>query len=196
MKRFVSNSEELLTSAAVCYGEDIGLVRTVEHPPFLLGNGYFGGCVDALGMLDALTARPTSFLWHKYHVEVGRDQLECRLPLLLYRYRFALDGRELPLSADTVEHYHQALDVRGGCVSTAYTLTDDGTPVARVALTQCISLATPELMLSRWTVTPLVTGLSLTVENEMLCECICKCWCRSLQDCPVCGHVVYIPGCL
>ena len=94
MTKFVANTEDMLAAATVCYGEEIGLVRSTEHPPFLLGNGYFGGCVDGLGMFDALSTRPMSFLWHKYHVEVGRDQLECRLPILLYRYRFAVDGRE------------------------------------------------------------------------------------------------------
>ncbi len=172
MERFVTNATDLLTSAAVCYGEDIGLVRSTEHPPFLLGNGLFGGCVDGLGMFDSLTARPTSFLWHKYHVEVGRDQLECRLPLLLYRYRFAVEGRELPLTADTLKSYRQTLDVKGGCVTTSYTLTDGQTSAARVTLTQLVSLASPALMQCEFHVTPLVAGLTLTVENEMLDECV------------------------
>ena len=172
MKEFVTNALDLLRAATVHYGEEIGLARSTEHPPFLLGNGYFGGCVDGLGMFDSLTARPTSFLWHKYHVEVGRDQLECRLPLLLCRYRFALGGRELPLNETSVRRYSQILEVHTGQVITTYELTDGETPVAFVIVDQFISLAQPELMRCDYRVTSYVSGLTLTVENEMLDECV------------------------
>lgn len=172
MTKFVANTDVLLAAANVCYGEKIGLDRSTEHPPFLLGNGRFGGCVDGFGMFDSISTRPTSFLWHKYHVEVGRDQLECRLPILLYRYRFAVSGKELKLSSDTVKSYRQTLDVHSGCVRTSYTLTDGKTPVAEVSLVQLVSLADPNLMQSQWTITPLAAGLTLTVENEMLDECV------------------------
>lgn len=170
--KFVKDATDLLCDAAVSYGEDIGLDRSTEHPPFMLGNGYFGGCVDGLGMFGALSGQPTSFLWHKYHVEVGRDQLECRLPLLLVRYRFTVGGRELPLAADTIKGYRQTLDVQCGRVLTEYTLMDGQTPVADVSLSQFISLDVHSLMQSQWSITPHVSGLTLTVENEMLDECI------------------------
>ncbi|MBO5898390.1 MAG: hypothetical protein J6R04_05200, partial [Clostridia bacterium] len=172
MKTYVTNATELLRGATVCYGEEIGLARTTEHPPFLIGNGYFGGCVDALGMLNSLTARPTSFLWHKYHVEVGRDQLECRLPLVLFRYRFTLGERELPLNETSVRRYSQILEVRTGQVITSFELTDGDVPVAFVILDQFASLAQPELMRCDFRVAPYVSGLALTVENEMLDECV------------------------
>lgn len=160
----------MVARAAVRY-DDIGLDRSVEHPPFLLGNGYFGGCVDALGRFDSLDARPRHFVWHKYHVEVGRDQLECRLPLLLTRYRFTREGKELPLRSSSLRDYSQTLDVASGTITTAYTLADGDEIVAHVSLRQFISLARAALMQYEFCVTPRVSGLSLTVENEMLDTC-------------------------
>lgn len=172
MRRFVTNMGDMLRAAAVCYGEDIGLSRSTEHPPFLLGNGRFGGCVDGLGMFDSLTARPTSFLWHKYHVEVGRDQLECRLPLLLYRYRFAVGGREVPLTAANVRDYSQTLCVETGCLTTCFLLMDGDARIVSLNLEQFISLDDPNLMQCVLRVIPYAKDLTLTVENEMLGQCV------------------------
>ena len=170
MGAYVKNHSNMVARAAVCY-DDISLARSVEHPPFLLGNGYFGGCVDALGRFDAPGARPRHFVWHKYHVEVGRDQLECRLPLLLVRYHFTRDGRELPISEATLRDYSQTLDVASGTVTTSYTLTDGEEIAARVTLRQFISLAGQALMQCEFHVIPMASGLTLTVENEMLDAC-------------------------
>ncbi|MBR0443318.1 MAG: hypothetical protein IIX15_03170 [Clostridia bacterium] len=170
MRNYV-DVNSMITRAAVCY-DGIGLARSTEHPPFLMGNGLFGGCVDGLGMFDSLTARPTSFLWHKYHVEVGRDQLECRLPLLLLRYAFNRDGQDLPLTERSLRDYNQTLDVQHGTVTTAFTLLDGETPAAQVTLRQMISLADTGLMQCEFAVCPTVSGLTLTVENELLDECI------------------------
>lgn len=172
MKKFVTNTENMLAAAAVRYDANIGLARSTEHPPFLLGNGYFGGCVDGLGMLNTMAESPTCFLWHKYHVEVGRDQLECRLPLVLFRYHFCLNGRELPLREDRLLDYSQTVNVHDGQIITDFMLTDGEAPVASISLRQWISLDMPNLMQCDFHVRPDRTGLVLIVENEMLDECV------------------------
>ena len=172
MKEFVKNRSAMLADAAVCYRGEVGSRRSTGNPPFLLGGGVWGGCADGFGRFDSLDGEPTCFLWHKTHVEVGRDRLECRLPLLRFRYRFCLSGRELPLGDATVRDYSQTLDVERATVTTAFTLTDGDMPVARVSLCQFISLDLPNLMQNEFHVASGVAGLTLMVEAEMLRHCV------------------------
>ncbi|MBO5274074.1 MAG: hypothetical protein J6I45_05625 [Clostridia bacterium] len=81
----MDNTGSILDGASVRYGRD-ELLQTNEYIPLYIGNGSFGGNLDRLGMMNSLYNPTRCFLWHKKHVEIGRDQLECRVYLKLTRY--------------------------------------------------------------------------------------------------------------
>ena len=148
-KHYVENTGSILESASVrCTGD--ALLQPTETVPLYIGNGSFGGNLDRLGMMDSLYETPRCFLWHKKHVEIGRDQLECRLQLVLTRYRFYRDGRALSLDAANLTDYSQTLDPARGMVITSYILLDRDEPVLSLKLLRYCSLAEAWLMQSEF----------------------------------------------
>lgn len=141
-------------------------------PNILLGNGRFGGCVDAFGMANTITGTHQAYLWHQFHVELGRDNRECRVPLLLHRYRIYKYGKEALISSETVCNYRQTLSVYQGQLSTEYTLLSGNDKIANVHITQYISFAAPYHTGWEITVEPLRGPVKLTFEVEMLDSCI------------------------
>lgn len=166
IQHYVKNPQTLLSDAAVTYKTD-DLLSSNGTVPFLIGNGNFGGSLDRFGMANSFYGTERCYLWHKKHVEIGREHLECRLPLLLLRYRFRKDSRELPLSPECLTDYTQTLDVANGRIVTAFTLLDRGAPLLTLTLIQYASLAAPALMQSEFHVQPHTAGLTLEVECEM-----------------------------
>ncbi|MBQ8741571.1 MAG: hypothetical protein IJY79_08500 [Clostridia bacterium] len=75
------NRNQMLDTVAVTR---ISPVFDDMTPNILLGNGRFGGCVDAFGMADNVIGTHQAYLWHQFHLELGRDNRECRVPLLLH----------------------------------------------------------------------------------------------------------------
>lgn len=168
-QNYVKEYRRMLSNAAVHSGRET-LDDASEYMPYLIGNGSFGGCLDRLGMMNSLYDKPRCFLWHKKHVELGRGNTECRVQLVLHRYRFCRDGRELSLDAANLGDYSRMLDPAHGCVITSYTLLDGGKPLLTLALTQYCSLAETWLMQSEFRVKPFVSGITLETEYEMIEE--------------------------
>lgn len=141
-------------------------------PNFLLGNGRFGGCVDAFGMANTVTGTHQAYLWHQFHVELGRDSRECRVPLALHRYRIYKDGKEVEISPETVCNYKQTLSIRQGLISTEYTLMSEGVVVADISITQYISFKAPYHTAWEITLEPQGRPVSLEFQLEMMDSCI------------------------
>lgn len=165
----VNNRNQMLDAAAV--------TRTNPafddmSPNILLGNGNFSGCVDAFGMADTVTGSHQAYLWHQFHVELGRDSRECRVPLLLQRYHIYKDKKEMVISPETVCNYKQTLSIRQGLISTEYTLISEGVGVADISITQYISFAAPYHTAWEITVEPKDAAVSFEFELEMLDFCI------------------------
>ncbi len=171
MNTYVQQYSRMLADASIRY-DRTALLQPTVNMNFLIGNGSFGGNLDRFGMMDSLYDAPRCFIWHKKHVEIGRDQLECRLQLVLTRYRFYRDGKELALDAAHVTDYSQTLDLARGMVVTSYTLLDGDESVLTLKLTQYCSLAEAWMMQSEFLVNPLVSDITLRCENEMLDEAI------------------------
>lgn len=141
-------------------------------PNFLLGNGLFGGCVDAFGMADTLSGTHHAYLWHLFHVELGRDRRECRVPLLLHRYRIEKDGKPVSICPETITDYRQILSIHQGLLTTEYTLLAEGVAIANIHIVQYISLSEPYNAGWQITAQPLQGAIDFTFELEMLDRCI------------------------
>ena len=141
-------------------------------PNFLLGNGLFGGCVDSFGMADILSGDHQAYSWHQFHVELGRDRRECRVPLLLYRYHIVKDGKPLSIAPETITNYRQTLSLHPGLLTTEYTLMDAGKAVANIHITQYVSLVAPYHTGWKITLHPLQGAIDFTFQLEMLDHCI------------------------
>lgn len=165
----ISNRNKMLDTAAVTRSNPVFDDMT---PNFLFGNGLFGGCVDAFGMADTVTGTHQAYLWHQFHVELGRDSRECRVPLLLQRYRIYSDGKEAVISPETVCNYKQTLSIRQGLIKTEYTLKSDGEGIANIVIAQYVSFELPRHIAWEMTVEPKDKPLSLEFQVEMLDSCI------------------------
>lgn len=164
-----SQREAMLAEASVS--------RTTPHfddrtPNLLLGNGLWGGCVDSFGMADTLSGMHQSYLWHQFHVELGRDRRECRIPLLLCRYQIEKDGKPVSISCDTVSQYRQTLFLAQATILTEYKLFAHDIAIAQVQIQQYLSLAEPHHACWEISVDPLCGPIDLSFQVEMLDHCI------------------------
>ncbi len=106
---------------------------------------------------------PTAFVSHKKHFEMGRENTECRIPVLFDRYILKKNGEKKEIITFDIEDYDSFIDYRRSTLGFDYTLKG----VAKISVRRYFSLVNRYMMHTDITVEPLTDGITLTFECEV-----------------------------